>query len=125
MRKVDLSPYQVQVRDAAGQEKEEDYDVPGSLRTVLLHPQLQLTSDALLAHFDVVQKIEASDGTLLLEEAEYQIVMQALAQIRGFQGNDVPFVRRLKEAPEVEVEAKPEKIAAIPNLVHVGHSGEE
>lgn len=114
MRQIDLSPYQVSVRDGAGNQQEEDYDVPGSLRTVLLHPQLQLTSDALLAHFDVVQKIEESGGTVLLEEAEYQLLVQALAKIRGFQGNDVVFVRRVKDAPEVEVEAKDEKITDMP-----------
>lgn len=106
MRKIDLSKYEVVVPSADGQAKTDFYDVKESLSMCLTHPSLQLDGRELLKRSKIIDKIEAADGTLMLEEAEYDKVKQAFETIKGFSKNDMELVRRVLEAEEIEVKEK-------------------
>ena len=105
MRSIDLSLYPVTFRTPQG-EQTQDYDVKASLRGVLLSQQLQLDAASLLRNYEIAQKVGQADGQLLIEEADYQVLSEALGRLRGFTENDVPFIRRIKDAPQVPVELK-------------------
>lgn len=109
MRKIDLSKYEVTIPSVEGQAKTDFYDVKESLSICLVHASLQLDGRELLKRGKILDKIEAADGTLMLEEAEYDKVRHAFETIKGFSKNDMELVRRIFEAEEIEVEAKKEK----------------
>lgn len=80
------------------------YDVKGSLIEVLFAPDLRLAALETLERDDLARKIKDwPDDTLLLEETEYQKVKSGLESLRGFGRNDVEFIRRVEQAPEVAV----------------------
>jgi len=112
MRKIELKPYSVkgrQLDDETGEVKVVDvpYDVKVSLVSVLFHPDLQLKAHELLERDKLANKInDCKDGSILLEEAEYSKLTQAIEVVKGFTKNDVEFVRRILEAEQVSVKEK-------------------
>lgn len=108
MRRMDLTPYPVVV-GIGNDKRAEPYDVRFSLRVLLLHPHLELNATGLLKNQDLVDKLAKAESPVLLEDAEWNQIVQAVDKIRGFSGNDVELMRRIKNAPEVKVaEVKPE-----------------
>ena len=105
MRKIDLSNYGVEVETQEGK-KSIPYNVKGSLVDSLYHPELRLGSRELFENDRVAQKINSSEGYVLLEEADYQKLKLAFDTIKGFRKEDVELVKRVLEAPEVEVQEK-------------------
>jgi len=95
MRSVDLAPYEwrgqvVDIRDLLA-------------NGFLCHPQLNLSGRKLLAHDAVARKIESSNGSALLEEAEYEMVRVAVETVVGQTRAHAELVKRVLEAPTVNV----------------------
>lgn len=106
MRKIDVTPYPVMIGLQNGQEITEDFKVKESLEVCLLHPQLQLDGRELLKRRKILHKIEEADGTLLLEDDEWEKLKIAFETIRGLSKNELPLVERVIEAEEIEVKEK-------------------
>lgn len=89
------------------------YKFKNTLTGLLLHPSLGLNGDALLRANEVVEKIEkneSDDGTgfmeVLLDEEDYQIIVDTCKKFRGFSNNDVRFVKRIYNCPQVDIKMK-------------------
>lgn len=108
MRKLNISDYQIEIFDSEDKALiNTSYEFKRSLINVLFHPQLQLTAIELLERDKLGQKIlSCNDGSLLLEDAEYGKIRNAMEEIRGFCRADVEFVKRIMEAEQVEVTEK-------------------
>ena len=102
MRKIDLTDYDVKVMSQEG-EKTIPYFVKSSLGLALYADDLKLNSRDLLRNDRIAQRIEGSDGHILLEDSEYDVVKQAIESIHGFNKQDVELVRRVIEAQVVDV----------------------
>jgi hypothetical protein len=106
MRRIDLSDYDVEYDDEKGEVKTTKYMAKKSLVNMLYSQDIRLTAMELLDNDRVAQKIKGSDGVVLLEEEEYGKVKHALECLRGLSKQDVPLVKRVLEAPQVEVAEK-------------------
>ena len=106
MRKINVEPYIVTLGTANGQEITEDFKVKESLEICLFHTQLQLDGRELLKRRKILHKIEEADGTLLLEEDEWEKLKRAFETIKGLSKNELPLVERVIEAEEIEVKEK-------------------
>lgn len=108
MRRVNLESYTIQLRDRdSGEQVEAPYDVKTSLINVLFHPDLELQATELLERDKLAHKIlDCSNGFVLLEDAEYGKLEDSLEVCKGLTRNDVEFVKRIREAEQVEVEEK-------------------
>jgi len=106
MRKIDVTNYPVVLGMQNGQEVIEDFKVKESLEICLFHPQLQLDGRELLKRRKILQKIEEADGTLLLEDDEWEKLKIAFETIKGLSKNELPLVERVIEAEEIEVKEK-------------------
>jgi len=106
-RKIDLTNY-----PAPGlvQESGEPvtYEVPSSMVALLFHPELKLSALDTLAANRLAEKIEQAGASVLLDSAEYAQLKRAVDTFKGFTRNEVELVRRILEAPEVEVTEKGE-----------------
>lgn len=100
MRRVDLTNYDVVGDDG----KPLPYLVKDSLVNLLYNPDLRLNARDLMEHYRIAQKIEK--GEELLEEADYARLKTSIECFRGFSRNDVELVRRVIDAPTVEVTEK-------------------
>lgn len=98
LRKIDLSDYIVETEG-----KQIPYRVKDSIEVALFHPDLKLNSYGLMKANKVSQKIKSAQDIILLEEADYDILKNAIEGITGFTKQDIEFVRRVLEAPEVSV----------------------
>ena len=98
MRKIDLSSYTTN----AG-----PFDVCGSLVAVLFM-ESQLPPREVLERDRIANRVETATDSILLEEAEYSKVLAGLnaTDLKPFGRDVVEFVRRVLEAPVVEVQAK-------------------
>jgi hypothetical protein len=103
MRKIDLTSYDVTVPDRSGNFETLPYDVRGSLADGMYHPDLRLNHKDLFTNDRIAQKILKSEGSVLLEDSEYERVKSMIETVTGFRKEDVEFVRRVIEAPEVTV----------------------
>lgn len=106
MRKIRVENYPVTIGTANNQEVTEDFKVKESLAICLCHPQLQISGLELLNRRKILDKIEAADGTLLLEDDEWQKLKTALETITGMSKNEIPMIERVTEAEEIEVKEK-------------------
>lgn len=113
MRKLNLKDYTVKVkvpdRMNPGQEIEAEfpYNMKDSLVNVLFVRELGLNGVELVKANMLAQKILSCEGEdVLIEEAEWQRLQNAVNVFRGFGKTDVEFVTRINEAEVVEVESK-------------------
>ncbi len=107
MRRINLKDYMEKVRDTEGNEVERPYDVRNSMIEVLLSRELGLPARETLDRDIVARRIrDCSDGTILLEEGDYTKLVAAIDTIKGWGRPDIEFLRRILEAPAVEVEEK-------------------
>ncbi|MFH2095498.1 MAG: hypothetical protein ABIJ16_07330 [Bacteroidota bacterium] len=105
MRKINLKDYTVEVRMQQGVEQV-NYEVKTSIVNLLFHPDLKLNAVALLEQNKLAEKILATEQEILLEEAEYGKVKQAVGVVTGLGKNDVELVKRVLEAEEISVVEK-------------------
>lgn len=107
MRQINLTNYSVRLRDKAGKYKDVPYEVKDSLIEIMFSRDLGLSGKELLARDDLARKIrDCADGQVILEEEEYKKILTAINTVKGLGRIDVEFVRRILEAPTVEVEEK-------------------
>ena len=107
MRKISFENYNVTVQTPEGVKREVPYEVKDSIVGLLFHPDLKLDGMGLLKQNELAGKIlHSEDPEILFEEAEYQQIKRAINVVTGYGRNEVELVRRVLEAPEVEVEAK-------------------
>lgn len=107
MRQIDLSNYSVHVRDEKGEWIDLPYEVKDSITEVLFARDLQLSGRELLKRDDLARKLrDCADSNVLLEEEEWNKLVMAVETIKGLGRPDVELVRRILEAPKIEVEAK-------------------
>lgn len=107
MRRIDLSNYTITLRKEDGERVELPYEMKESTIEVLFARELQLSGVELLARDDLARKIrDCPDGSILLEEQEWKKLVNAVNTVTGLTEQDVKLVRRIVEAPEVEVEQK-------------------
>jgi hypothetical protein len=105
MRKIDLSDYTIDMPTGEGM-KPYPYSVKQSIELAMYHPDLKLNFKDLLENDRVAQKIKHANGFILLEESEYLRIKVAFENIQGFRREDVELVKRVMDAPEVEVTEK-------------------
>jgi len=111
MRRINLENYTEMVREeVSGQIVELPYPVKDSMVDVLLSRELGLSAREALGREDLARKIkDCPDGTILIEENDYTKLVTAIDTIKGWSRTDIEFLKRITEAPEVEVEEKQPK----------------
>lgn len=98
MKSISLIPYKV---------GDQDYEVKKSLAGVLFVPGLNLSAREAVDHDRIARKIEeCTSDEILLEDSDWQKIKRSVEVHTGFTRNDVEFVHRVLNAPEVDVEKK-------------------
>ncbi len=105
MRRLNLKEYTEIVRnDETGQDVELAYPVRNSLIDTLLAAQLGLSATEALDRDILARKIRAcTEDTILIEEADHKKLLAAIETLTGWCRTDIEFLKRIKEAPEVNV----------------------
>lgn len=108
--KINLEDYviEVPIRQEDGSEKTEKlpYHVKRSIEAILFNPALKLGGRELLLQNKLFDKIDAANGSILLDFAEFTKLKHACEIFEGFRKFDVELVNRILEAPVVEVGEK-------------------
>jgi hypothetical protein len=99
MRKFDVTEYTITMDN--GQTL--PYRVKDSAVTILFNPDRKLNAVELLKTNTLAERIMGAEGHVLLEEADYAELKKACETVRGYGKEDVEFVRRVLEAPQVNV----------------------
>jgi len=94
MKKIDLTPYTL---------GEQEVNVKGGIVMLLFSPTLKLSARDLIAQDALAKKIEASNGSILLEASEYIKVKNAFESFTGFGRGDLQLIERVLNAEEVKV----------------------
>ena len=103
MRKLDLTEYEFEKVLPTGEVVKDFYKVKESLLILLYARQQGLNAVELLKRDDLARKIHDHAGAaILLEDAEFAQIDKALDSMSGLGREDVGFVRRIKEAPQVD-----------------------
>lgn len=106
MRKINLTPYTVQITKPNGTTEIVPYDIIKSIEAVTLAPTQELNSIQLLERARILQKFKKAKNTILIEEQEYNLIAQAFNKFKGFGLNEVELCKRILEAKTVNVEEK-------------------
>ena len=102
MKKIPVTDYTVSING-----QDQTYPMREALAEVLFHPAIKIMALDLLKRDDLARKILAcEDEYLLLEDAEYDKVREAVGKVDSFTRNDVEFVNRVLNAETVEVVEK-------------------
>lgn len=109
MRRLDLSDYTVRLRNEQGELEDLPYPVKDSVVELLLARTLQIAGRELIERDNIARKILAADGEVLLEEEEYSRLLVSAETVTGQGRTDVQLIRRIFDAPQVEVEEKKAK----------------
>jgi hypothetical protein len=111
MKKIDLKPYKVELPtrqpDGSIEAVSQDYDVKDVIVGIMFSRDLQLSARETLDRDPLCRRILDAEDSILLESADYDLVKKAVETIKGYSRNDVQMIRRILEAPEVEVEEVP------------------
>ena len=102
MRSISLVEYTVTVREQDALVPK-PYNVRASLVELCFIPVEGVKGIELIRRSKLAEKIEASDEPLLLEEAEWQRLVDAIDKLPALGRNEVEIVRRVLEAPDVAV----------------------
>ena len=117
MREIDLTPYAIKIpRMVNGSViiNEETYDVKESVIAMLFMKGAQTKSRDSIRWGKLAERIEVAEGSYLFEEAEYAKLLQGAEQVVDPGRNDLEFLRRIFDAPEVQVtkeKAPPTEVA--------------
>ncbi len=111
MRRLNLKDYTEMVRDEGGKDVELPYPVKNSMIEVLLSKDLGLSAGEALDRWPLACRIrDCPDGTILIEEGDYKKLVEAIDTITGWGRTDIEFLKRITEAPQVEVEEKSKEV---------------
>ena len=101
-RRLDLSECTVDTPDGP-----KPYALRKSLTNLLCSPHRELNGAALLKAHRLATLIEDEESdSLLLSDEQYKELESAFETFRGFVATDAEMVKRVLEAPEVDVEEK-------------------
>lgn len=107
MRKLNLANYSLERIAADDTEFTQTYEVRRSLITMLMHQDLKLNGMELLDRDALGHKIKGcTEDVVLLEEAEWGKLNQAVNKLTGFNGDDMELIKRIIKAEVVEVAEK-------------------
>ena len=105
MRKLNIENYINKIK--LGEEvKEIEYDFKDSLIFIMFNRELQLAGKSLLEQNKLAEKILEADKEIILEEAEYDKVKQAVEAFKGCTRSEVTLVDRVLNCPKINVEEK-------------------
>ncbi len=115
--KINVAPYETEtpvvdvtgapvMRDGKPIKKKENVDVKDNLADMLFNPQLKLRPEELFEAKDLADKIRASEDTLILDTKEMDAVKRAYNALRGLPEQLIEFLRRIKDAEEIELTVK-------------------
>ena len=115
MWKIDLRPYDVEVASIGDDGRVEmengkpvmvkdDFDVKGSMASILFNQELKLNVDETFQAKDLADKIRGSNSSVLVDGAELGKLQAAYKIIKGIPEQQLEFFRRIRDAEEVEVE---------------------
>lgn len=119
MRELNITSYNVKMRLPNGSHKFDEYDVKDSLISLLFMPGNNVNARESFKRQKLAEMIKScQDKTILIEEGDYQKLVEAAEKIQDVGRNDVEFMHRIMDAPEVEVEKvekveKPEKLKLV------------
>ena len=102
--RIDLSPYQG--IDEGG--KELPIDCKQSLVNILFHPDLKLEPSEMFDAKDIADKVRSTDQYVVLDNKEMSHVRKAYRCIRGFPEMYIEFLRRIRDAEQIELLPAPE-----------------
>ena len=121
MRQIDITDYIVSLPNPKAGEECKDgsvepavvdlpYHVKESVVELLFARDNRLSGTELLARDKLAHKInDCPDGSVLLEEDEWNKLVTAINTVTGLGRTDVELVHRILEAEKVEVEVKPKE----------------
>ena len=108
MRKLALDNYPVVLNRGNGKKDTIWYEMAESAAGLLMLPQRQLTGLQLLKAAKIADAIreagEKGQEDILLDEAQWNELRTAAETVRGLGQNEVEMLRRIVEAPQVDVE---------------------
>lgn len=107
MKKINLKEYEIEVKLSNGESKKIPYNVRETLVSLLFHPDMKLGGRDLLIAQKLATKIEdCKEDEILLEAVDFEKLSRAFDTFKGFGRNEVELVKRILEAPDVEVTEK-------------------
>lgn len=102
-KKIDLSRYETALRDESAIPAM--YDVRATLLNLLFHPDLNLSAVDTLSRQKLGHSIRHDESDVLLVSPEDHAKIQAAVEAwKGYSERDIEFLRRVIEAPEVDVD---------------------
>ena len=113
MRKISLIPYVVQegimqmIQQPDGTVKTENlpdtlFDMKKSIAGILFIPDLHLDIRDAIENDRIARKVEAAGDEVVLEEAEYAKLTNAMDHFKGYSRKDLEFISRIRDAPEID-----------------------
>jgi hypothetical protein len=105
MRKIDLTPYPVKVRNEKGEiSGEMPYNIRESMATVLFAPGQDLSVRESIKRAKLADRLEnEKDGFILLEENEYDMLTKAVDVLKDVRRDDLQFIERILEAERISM----------------------
>jgi hypothetical protein len=105
MRKVNLKNYTVAGKNRDGTATAEPFEVREALTALCFIPAEGCKTLELLKRQKLAEKIAAAKDSILLEDAEWQRLRDALDATRGLGQGEIELVHRIVDAPEVKPKA--------------------
>ena len=106
MRKLDLTNFTFSIRDPKGINQFITYQFKDALVNVITHQSVGLNGPELLEVDVIVQKIEKAGLEVILTDDDYKKIIELFKRFRGFSKNDIKFVKRVYNCPEISDDGK-------------------
>jgi len=106
MRKLELKHYEVKIRNIEGKLETHPYDFRDAIINLMFHPNLKLSGKAILETNILAEKIMEANEEIILEEAEYNRIKNAVDSFKGFTRTEVELVKRVLECPKIDIKEK-------------------
>ena len=107
MKKLILTDYKVEMLNPKGQIENVNYGFRDSFVEIIMSRILQLNGTKLLESGKIAAKVkDCKEDYLLLEDSEWKLCDWAIDTYKGLGKAELELVKRIKEAPDVEVAEK-------------------
>lgn len=101
MRRLDLKNYTFSIPDQKGVLQFTTYQFQKTLADILPNHGLGLNGPELIRAMEVVNKVEKAKDEILLDEKDYQLILDTCKKFRGFQKYDEQFLKRIYDCPAI------------------------
>jgi len=81
----------------------QEISVKDGLTTLMFQKGLNLSARDIISQDTLARRIEESNGSILVEESEYQRIRKAVESFTGYGRGDIPLIQRVLDAPDVPV----------------------